>query len=287
MGKQSPSSRPPWDWFSAILVFLLVWVAAIRLVITKWTPDLHFTETLGALGVVLGLALGTSTFRRGTVRWLVLFYTLVIVPWQLTAAVEAEADVLERLAIVGSRLWFALGEFFSRKPVETACSSWSSFRWRSGSGRPPATLSPQRHARSHRPGRVAMILVRSMMGSSRRIWGWPYAFLALTLLGRGYFRKIGRPGRNASLLRVSPAKVPAQPDRGRSRLGLRCLALPGSIEPGSAADAWRISRPVRERLTNAVTSLDSPYGTGRGDFYAEDLFLADRDRRFLSCGQAN
>ena len=76
-------------------------MAAARLVITGWTPYLFFTQSLGALSVMLGLALGYSSFHRRSVRWLAFLYSLVILPWQMTSAVEAEASFGEQLAIIG------------------------------------------------------------------------------------------------------------------------------------------------------------------------------------------
>ena len=104
MQTSSSPVRRAWDWPAALLVFLLLQVAAARLVITSWTPFLFFTQTLSAFSVALGLALGYSTFRPRTVRWMVFFYSIVILPWQLTLAVEADAPYAERLASIGGRM---------------------------------------------------------------------------------------------------------------------------------------------------------------------------------------
>ena len=120
MQKPAAPPRRPWDWPSAILVFLMVQVAAARLVITGWTPNLYFTQTLSAISVALGLALGYSNFRPRTVRWLAWLYSLVILPWQMVSAAEIEAPFSERLFSVGGRLLYSTVEFFSRKPVEDA-----------------------------------------------------------------------------------------------------------------------------------------------------------------------
>jgi transglutaminase-like putative cysteine protease len=42
----------------------------------------------------------------------------------------------------------------------------------------------------------------------------------------------------------------------------------------AAADAWnRFTKPLRERLSNAVSPLDAPYGAGGGNFYGDTLGL--------------
>ncbi len=58
------SSAHDWDWLSAGLLFLMLQVTAGRLMIANWAPFLYFAETLATLGTILGLALGTSRFKR-------------------------------------------------------------------------------------------------------------------------------------------------------------------------------------------------------------------------------
>src|SRR5512142_251679 len=106
-----------WDWLTAILLFLLLQVSAARLVTTNWAPYLYFSETLAALGTILGLALGASRFRRRGLFWLTFLYTLVVVPWQLSSASEEE-QLLDRLVHVGRILSVSLGQFMQRQPVK-------------------------------------------------------------------------------------------------------------------------------------------------------------------------
>ena len=283
MGKQPPSSRPPWDWFSAILVFLLVQVAATRLAVTKWAPNLSFAETLGGLGVVLGLALGFSAFQRRSVRWLALLYSLVIPPWRWIGAVEAEASYLERLSIVGGRMWFSFVQFFSRKPVDDSLFIVVLFSlgfWIIGLTAGYVLARHNNPLGAIIPAGVAILAVQIYDGFlAVRLWGSAvFIFLALVLLGRSYFRK------NREIWKEKHVLVAGESGEEFAR-GLMLLAavlvfiawsLPASFTSlKSASDAWdRFARPIRERLNNAVTSLDSPYGTGgSGDFYAEDLFL--------------
>ena len=99
-----------WDWSFALLVLLLVQASALRLVITDWVPDLYFAETLGALGVILGLALGTSLFNVRAVVFLAVAYTVSLVPWHLSTAIELDGPLLERLASLAGRVWFSAGQ---------------------------------------------------------------------------------------------------------------------------------------------------------------------------------
>jgi hypothetical protein len=92
-------------------------VATARLVITRWTDYLFFAQTLAALGLILGLALGFSHFKRRAVILFTLGYSVILIPWQLTLVIEDEL-LSARLASVGGRLYFALVQFFQREPVQ-------------------------------------------------------------------------------------------------------------------------------------------------------------------------
>jgi hypothetical protein len=105
-----------WDWTSAGLLFLLLQVAAARLVTTNWAPFLYFAETLASFGTVLGLMLGVSRFGRSAVFWLAGTYTLLVVPWRIASAFTEE-HLLDRLAREGETLLIGLGQFLRRQPV--------------------------------------------------------------------------------------------------------------------------------------------------------------------------
>jgi hypothetical protein len=53
-----------WDFPSAALLILALLTTGQRLYITHWTPGLGAAIILTLTGVVLGLALGFSTFKR-------------------------------------------------------------------------------------------------------------------------------------------------------------------------------------------------------------------------------
>ncbi len=283
MEKSPDATRRQWDWPSAILVFLMVQVAASRLVITDWTSYLYFTQTLAAFGVVLGLALGYSRFRTRTVRWLAWLYSLVILPWQMLPAVDAEAPYAERLAIVGGRLLFSAGQFFTRKPVEdplffvalVSLGFWII-----------ALTAGYALARNNNtlgvlvPAGVATLIVQLYDGVVPvRIWSLGiYIFLALVYVGRVYLRE-NRLSWEEKRVFVTTESTQ---NLARSLMVVAAVtvfvawSLPTSISSlKEAAQGWeRIARPIRERLNNAVTALDSPYATGgQGDFYTDNLAL--------------
>src|ERR1700690_401332 len=105
-----------WDWLSASLLFLLIQVASARLVTTNWTAFLYFSETLAALGTILGLALGASRFGRRTVMGLALAYTVIFVAWQMTGAVTDDL-FFGRLTHIGGMLAASLDLVMQKEPV--------------------------------------------------------------------------------------------------------------------------------------------------------------------------
>src|SRR5512138_1446376 len=106
-----------WDWLTAIVLFLLMQVTAARLVTTEWAPNLYYTESMAGLGTLLGLALGASHHPRKIIRWMVLDYTLAVVPWQLTSA-STQKLLADRFLEVGGILLISGGQFFQRQPVK-------------------------------------------------------------------------------------------------------------------------------------------------------------------------
>ena len=106
-----------WDWRAAFLVIALVEISSTRLVVTAWTPFLYFTQTMGFVGVILGLALGYSKFSRQTVIRLSVGYTLLLIPAQLLNASERTDWLWRDLVALLDRLFISLDQFIRNQPV--------------------------------------------------------------------------------------------------------------------------------------------------------------------------
>jgi len=284
METSSNPLRRAWDWPSASLVFLLAQVAAARLVITDWTPFLFFTQTLSAFSVTLGLALGYSKFRPRTVGWMALFYSILLLPWQLTLAVEAEAPFADRLASIAGRMWFSMAAFVARKPVEDGLFfvAFASIAfWIAGLTAGYALTRRGNYLMAVLPAGLLTLSVQLYDAYIPvRIWGLGfYVFVCLLLLGRMYFGQ-NRLAWNEKRIFVTSE---AAQDLSNSLLSIAAVtvfiawSLPTSLTNlQSAAQAWdRFTNPMRERLNNAVSALQSPYtsGAGGGDFYGDQLSL--------------
>jgi transglutaminase-like putative cysteine protease len=262
-------------------MFLLLQITAARLVATDWAPDLFWTESLAGLGTLLGLALGFSRFRRGAVLTLAFGYTLTIVPWQLTRSVT-DHDLADRLNRVAWILYTSFNQFANQLPVKNSlfflsfvCLAY----WLMGL---MAGYLLARHGRVLPSIAVAgaAILVVQAYANYQPGGSWWLALFVLTALllaGRAHFLQ-----QRATLAR---GRVFVSEDSGTNLLsGLFMMVtavvlvawwIPSS--PGSmqrAAEVWNTYiEPMRERLSNAVTSLEGPYGTPGRNFYGSSLAL--------------
>jgi transglutaminase-like putative cysteine protease len=116
----NPARSRFWDFPSALLLALAIQAAGQRLTVTAWTSSLGAASLLAFGATVLGLALGWSRFRRGTVALVSLLYTLVLVPFLLAGVSYPQVPWLERMASVIGRLGYAVSVLASRQPLEDA-----------------------------------------------------------------------------------------------------------------------------------------------------------------------
>ncbi|HEY9152084.1 MAG TPA: hypothetical protein VIN60_04300, partial [Anaerolineales bacterium] len=278
------SFSPDWDWLSAVLLFLLLQVTAGRLIIANWAPFLYFASVLSALGTFLGLALGNSRFKRPVVTWLAIDYTLTVIPWQWTAAVQSDVPLSfrDQLHMLASRLAIASGQFIQRAPVNDsfffvafiALTMWiiglTSGYWLTRHDNLLAAAIPS--------ALVMMIIqVYDDYFTLRSWWLATYLFILLILVGRRYFLRSRIEWRRQHIAVSEDAWPDILNGLAVTALSIVFIAwiLPTSLSSLQAAsDAWNsISNPIRNRLSNAVVSLQSPYSNGGADFYSDNIAL--------------
>ncbi len=275
-----------WDWRAALLMIVLVEISSTRLVITEWVPFLYFTQTIAFIGTVLGLALGFSNFSRKVIIRLSFGYTLILLPAQLLNAIERTDWVWEDIVTLGTRLFTSLGQFIKGQPVYDQLF-FASFvtlgYWIIGMCAGYWLIRHKDFLSAILPGGLAMLIVQNFdAGKTIRIWGLGfYIFMALLLLGRMYFLQNQSFWKKANFLLTMETN--ANLERGALTAAALVVfiawSLPGwisSIKP--AAKAWRdFSQPALERLSDAVSALDSPYGASSGgDFYSNELALGEQ-----------
>ncbi len=178
-----------WDWPAAILLIVMVFTAAARLITTNWTPDLSYVGLLTVIGSVLGLTLGYSRFKRAALFGFVSGYSLVIIPLQLSRMITGENTAIGQLASLGGRFTASLVFLFSGKAIEDPLffvTLMAILFWAIGiySGyrlvRYPAVLAVML------PSTLPIMVIQYYDSyKAERIWGLAlYFFVALLLTGR-------------------------------------------------------------------------------------------------------
>ena len=106
-----------WDLPSAVLLTFSLLAASQRLYATNWTPGLETALFLTIFGVMLGLALGISLYKRWGVFWLVTGYSITLVPLVAGWILYHKTPWLERMVSLGGRLGHSLFLFITDQPV--------------------------------------------------------------------------------------------------------------------------------------------------------------------------
>jgi len=115
------SSARWWDVPSAVFLFLAILLSAWRLQSTNWTEGLEHVRNVALLGLLVGLALGSSIYQKRGVTFLAISYMLVIFIWQWLGAIEfakEETYLGDRLLILAGRVLLGLSEFSAGRPVK-------------------------------------------------------------------------------------------------------------------------------------------------------------------------
>lgn len=106
-----------WDSLLAILLILMFFSAASRLMATHWTEHLSIVQTIALLGVISGIALGQSLFSPPTVLVFAFVYGAFTIPWQLGLTLGEGIQWSERLLSMMNRMLITLDQLARQKPV--------------------------------------------------------------------------------------------------------------------------------------------------------------------------
>ncbi len=271
-----------WDWLSACLLFLLIQVAAARLVTTNWAPHLYFAELTAAYGTVLGLALGLSEHKRRIIIWFVIDYTLALLPWQMTHAVEDDFPLAGKLLDVGRILITSLDQFILRQPVKDSLffvAIVSFVFWIISLCAGYWLVRHQNVLAAILPSGIGILFIQVYDNFVPYTSWWLAVFLLVTLLllGRHYYllHQDDWKKRRVFVSEESWTNILGSLFTTAALAIVIAWILPTSLSAlQSAANSWnRFTKPIRERLSNAVTSLNAPYGPSIGSFYGDTLAL--------------
>jgi hypothetical protein len=277
--QKSPSRQ--WDWLSVSLIFLLIQLASARLVTTNWAPYLYFSETLAAMATIIGVTLGISKFGRRMTGLLSLAYTAVLVPWQMSGSMTDELFA-DRLTHLDRVLSASLILFLQRKPVTDPLffvAFVSITFWFISLCAGYWLVRHNNIAVAVLPSSIAILLIQVYDNYRLNASWWlaVYILVVLLLLGREYYLQSRK---NWGVRRVF-INEESWPNIFGNLFGTVVLIvviawlIPTSVSSWrSAADSWNnFTRPLTDRLSNAVISLNGNYKTSPGNYYDTSLAL--------------
>ncbi|MEW6093829.1 MAG: transglutaminase domain-containing protein [Chloroflexota bacterium] len=273
-----------WDLPSALLLTLALALASQRLVATGWTSDLGTAFWLVLAGTLLGLPLGLSRFRRGTVTLLAVLYSLVVVPFLLAAVLYPGTPWLERMASMGERAIYSVSTLASGKPLEDSFlfqAAFSLIFW--------SISIVSAHALTHSANFTATVLPSGMMLVLLQVLDAQnkqgvaltalYLFLVLLLLGRMNYARRNETRRIWRVLFSGEAKTDINLIilAGASMLVLAAWLLPASPRSVPLLHEWWQDLTNRwadnQNLTNVFASLEAGDEVLVNEFYGRSLVL--------------
>src|SRR5215216_2097337 len=274
-----------WDWASIILLLVLLETVAARLVATNWTPFLHLTQTATYIAFVVGIALGYSRFPNRLAQWLSAIYMFFMLPLQWTLAIDQRVSLEEQLFSVAGRLYYSTSDFLGRRPVEDVLffvivmtvafwfiSAWAGF----------ALVRNQNYLSSVLPSAIGLLIIQNYDSvKPGRLWFIAFfAFFALLLLGRLHYLQNRKSWRERRIF-LSPDNSLELTSSMAIAAGLIILvswSIPASLSSWSyAVNTWeKATKPWRnfaDNMENAVSALEAPSGSKRGEFFGSQLPL--------------
>ncbi len=277
--------KRPWDWQASIITVLLVQLASTRLVMSEWVPSLRLVLMVSFYAVSIGLMIGYSSLSRRNAIWVGFEYGLLLIPMQLLKAVEPTDFLYLDLSGIMFRLQISLVFLIQNQPVYDTLfflTLASIGFWVIGLH---AGYQLARHGNYLKiiiPSGLAMLIIQIYdPWVSLRAWALAfYFFFTLALLGRINFLDNKDGWKTKRVSRTSDSEW----DLSRSELTFAAIAifavwiLPSAqINIKPITKAWNnFTEPIKSRLSNTVSALDSPYGaSGGGDFYNSNLSLGN------------
>ena len=276
------------DFPSAILLTLALFTASQRLYATSWTPGLETALILTFCGVLVGMTLGFSSYKRWAVICLAVAYSIFLVPLVSGWILYQKTAWLERMVSLAGRLDNSLFLFFNAKPVSdpvlfvvfTGLGYWaiSLLAGYALTRRGDFTMAVA-------PAGVVLFIIQlyDQRAGDLIVILAIYVFLCLLLLGRVYYV------RKRSVWLAQRVSISAE---SRTDLNLAILVsalvfvflsciIPAGEQPVLAIrHIWEnITRPLqqtRQDLGNAVVGLQGNDQGETTEFYGDTLALGTR-----------
>lgn len=278
-----------WDLPSAAILVGAMLTACLRLVVTRWTPDLDAVAVLTVLGALLGLALGTARFGRPAALLLAIGYSLLLIPTVPAWVLYPGLSWPERMADLGGRLGYSAALLAGVQPVEDSILFVffaAVVFWVIALSAGYALARAGNFGRAVLPAGVALIVVHlfDSQVAGRAVYLAVYSFLCLLLLGRLAFVRRRAFWKERRVWFSTEAGANLNLGILTAALGLVLLAWLAPVPAqavAAAARAWweRAIRPLEQRiddLSNAIAGLEGPPEATTTGIYADSLGLEQR-----------
>lgn len=273
------------DLPSAAILLTALFISAARLTSTGWSPGLGIASGFAVMGVVLGLLLGRSRFRRTGLYLLTFGYSLIVIPWLLGNTQYPDLAWQERFISLGGRLVRSFSQFFYQKPVEDPIlfiAFAAVVYWSLGVHAGYALVRRGSFLPVVLPAGILLFIVQLYDAGtvSRSSLLAFYLFLCLLLLGRLIFLRKRLSWSEERVWLSSESVTDLNITIFVTALVVVSLAwvAPTSVRQISAAknlwdEAAQPWQAAREKLNNVVASLKANNNANPVDFYAETLDL--------------
>jgi hypothetical protein len=97
-------SRPRFEFFTLILLIIMLSISAWSLLIANWADDLGLVATVVQLSLITGMALARSVFSGRTAAFFATFYGLFFTGWQITRTLDPSLTWRDKIVNVGERI---------------------------------------------------------------------------------------------------------------------------------------------------------------------------------------
>ncbi len=116
--KEKTRAKPTQDGIAFLLLWIILWITARRLIVTNWTSYLGFTSTAVTLGLFFGLSLGVCQFRKPFKFILMAIYSSFLIIWLCGLTFQYDISWLNRLSLMLLRLKKTAHLLIQNQPVQ-------------------------------------------------------------------------------------------------------------------------------------------------------------------------
>ena len=281
-------SFPRWRDFTALsMLTMVLFIVAMRLVLTKWTPNLGLAEVAVFWGILLGFIFAHSSFKKFGIFILTLGYSLFFIPWQITTILKDELySGSEKLIEISARLRLTQELYNTQQAVDDPLIfillAMLLF-WIVGIHSGYAFLRKKNSLVALFPSTIIILAIQyydNRGASSLWILGF-YFFFLLLFLARLDFLENKKRWEDKKIFIIPDEKLDINIITFIAIASLLLLAwnIPSTRTEWRAVSTWWQNLPINNNsnIDNLFSAVDNPNpSAGGGVFYGAELSLGNR-----------